>query len=201
MPEWRNGKRSGLKIRRPNRLRGSTPLSGTIRELFNKVPTRARLGKALAVGGHVLNTYYRFGKADSADRGRPRGQRHDEGVSSRRRRDGVTMEKPNYDPGVIEEFAARLYARAKTIMLSYGLLGFLIGILMVGALSVKAGREDSNGVFLILAVAIPTLIGVFVGRARGFALRLQAQQALCQVAIEKNTFALRGLMASTQPRT
>jgi asparagine N-glycosylation enzyme membrane subunit Stt3 len=111
------------------------------------------------------------------------------------------MEKPNYDPGVIEEFAARLYARAKTIMLSYGLLGFLIGILMVGALSVKAGREDSNGVFLILAVAIPTLIGVFVGRARGFALRLQAQQALCQVAIEKNTFALRGLMASTQPRT
>jgi len=97
------------------------------------------------------------------------------------------MEKPNYDPGVIEEFAARLYARAKTIMLVYGVIGFLTGILIAGGLSVKAGREESNGVLLILAVAIPTLIGVLVGKARGFVLRLQAQQALCQVAIEKNT--------------
>ena len=29
LPEWRNGRRSGLKIHRPNRLVGSTPTSRT----------------------------------------------------------------------------------------------------------------------------------------------------------------------------
>ena len=42
LPEWRNGKRSGFKIRRPNRLEGSSPSSGTGENPYGFRPCEAR---------------------------------------------------------------------------------------------------------------------------------------------------------------
>ena len=46
LPEWRNGKRSGFKIRRPYGLEGSSPSSGTS-EIAVKNSTLARTGYVL----------------------------------------------------------------------------------------------------------------------------------------------------------
>jgi len=89
-----------------------------------------------------------------------------------------------YDPAVIEEFASRLYYRARSLLVVYGLVGFVIGaVLFFGASQATSGGEILGVIALIFA----TLIGAAYGREKGFMLRLQAQQALCQVAMERNT--------------
>lgn len=92
----------------------------------------------------------------------------------------------NYSSEVIEQFAAGLYKEADSTVLTYTAVGFLLGG--------TAGFLVSFPFLVLLAVVpagIGAVIGAVIGRSMGqaaaFKLRLQAQQALCQVAIEKNT--------------
>jgi hypothetical protein len=87
----------------------------------------------------------------------------------------------NYDPKVIVEFAARLYARANSVILTYTVLGILVG-LGAGAALVHGG-----GVGAIVGGAILGAVGYSMGSERAFQYKLQAQTALCQVQIETNT--------------
>ncbi|MFN8487767.1 MAG: zinc ribbon domain-containing protein [Caldilineaceae bacterium] len=83
-----------------------------------------------------------------------------------------------YDASIITEFAQRLYDQANLVLLLFTIGGIVIG----GG----GGALLSPGIALIGALILG-LIGYFIGQTRAFQLKLQAQMALCQVAIEENT--------------
>lgn len=87
-----------------------------------------------------------------------------------------------YDPNVIHQHAQQLYDRALSITIIYGVGLGLLGLFGGAAL----GPDDLSAVAAVLAGALFGGLGVLIGRARGFELRLQAQMALCQVHIELN---------------
>ena len=86
---------------------------------------------------------------------------------------------PSYDPAVIERFASDLYRRADNIVILS-----TVSIAAVGA-ALGALANGRNGAFL--GAAIGAVVGLYFGQQRAFSLRLQAQTALCQVQIERNT--------------
>ncbi len=88
-----------------------------------------------------------------------------------------------YDPKIIYEFANRLYRQANTIIATYTIAFSLIGIVVVFI----TRDYIRNSVIEIFLVIILVAIGFYVGREKAFALKLQAQTALCQVKIEENT--------------
>ncbi|MBZ4373239.1 hypothetical protein [Corallococcus sp. AS-1-6] len=90
-----------------------------------------------------------------------------------------------YDPSVIQEHAEDLYSRASRLVVLYGFMGIVVGAAIGFILSASA--DDLRPVALTGGAIIGVLIGVSMGRSRAFALELQAQMALCQVAIEANT--------------
>jgi hypothetical protein len=95
------------------------------------------------------------------------------------------MVKTNYDPTVIHQFADSLYSQAATIVFTYAIAGMLPGIAVLGyAFIVNEPLGVFGGGFLLV---VGGLLGAMRGKTAGFALRLQAQQALCNVQIEYNT--------------
>jgi hypothetical protein len=84
-----------------------------------------------------------------------------------------------YDAGIIRSFAQKLYDRASAIVAAYTLIALVIG-------GVVGEVVFGNGAALALA-AIFAIVGYIIGSQRAFMLKLQAQIALCQVAIEENT--------------
>jgi hypothetical protein len=93
-----------------------------------------------------------------------------------------------YDPEVVEEFAQRLYARAHRLAVISTVLGLVSGAVLLGAMARGVGTGE-----LLIGGAIGAILGHAIGRERGFSLRLQAQTALCQLQIERNT---RGLLTA-----
>lgn len=95
-----------------------------------------------------------------------------------------------YDPVVIQSFAAGLYRLADSIVLSSTIIGAIIG----GVVGFGAGSFMSSGASMMLGL-FGLAAGGYMGRSRGlsktFMLRLEAQLALCQVEIELNTRCLR----------
>ena len=93
-----------------------------------------------------------------------------------------------YDSKIIEEFAARLYIKASQVVRNYTLLGAIAGFI----LGIVIAISWANNVLVVLSIiGAISIIGGALGRywstGRAFQLRLQAQTALCQVQIEKNT--------------
>jgi hypothetical protein len=99
-----------------------------------------------------------------------------------------------YDPKVLQTFADVLYDKAKSLVvvtaLRYAAITFVVVWLLVavGASVVKLGIEPSGAtVAAVIAAIFGLLLGVDAGKIKGFELRLQAQQVLCQMQIELNT--------------
>jgi len=100
-----------------------------------------------------------------------------------------------YDPQIIRKFADRLYRRAKTAIVTFTVLGVLVGGLTglgTGLAMFAAGGDDPSIAIggLIAApigAAILGVLGYVAGREAAFRLKLQAQTALCQIKIEENT--------------
>lgn len=92
-----------------------------------------------------------------------------------------------YDASVIQEFAERLYSQAASIIITSTFLGLIIGAVMGvgGAAIAKATNEV--GMAAIIGAAVGGLLGFARGKERAFKLKLDAQVALCDVQIEKNT--------------
>lgn len=89
-----------------------------------------------------------------------------------------------YDASIIVTFAEKLYEQADRVVLTYTIGGALIGAslgLAIGIRLQNAGLIASVGAVFVGAMAF------IVGQQKAFALRLQAQTALCQVQIESNT--------------
>ena len=92
-----------------------------------------------------------------------------------------------YDPETIQRFADKLYARASATIGVSTFLGVVIGFV--------ASPFVLQSLPTTLAVAIPAwvspivfgLLGMLQGLERAFLLKIQAQTALCQLQIERNT--------------
>lgn len=93
-----------------------------------------------------------------------------------------------YDPAVIQEFASRLYRRANSIVATYTFLGLLTGASIGTVVGAIAGGE-SSGMIALIGSLVGAGIGFALGQERAFKLKLEAQVALCQVQIEKNSAA------------
>lgn len=97
---------------------------------------------------------------------------------------------PAYDPSIIEKYAAHLYERGENIIWKWGCIGMLLGALCAGFVA-RTVLPTQNSIWGIAMLAAGVVIGLFVGRSigtdRAFHLFLQAQTALCQVQIERNT--------------
>ena len=99
----------------------------------------------------------------------------------------------HYDPQVIVQFAANLYARAADIIRSYTVLGAFVGLLVAGAIGVLVGgaTAGSPGTGALILGLVGAVLGGYggyqAGQEKAFSLKLQAQMALCQVQIEANT--------------
>ncbi len=97
-----------------------------------------------------------------------------------------------YDESVIIKEAERLYKQARGLALRiafvYTLIGAIFGAVMM---MLPAASESSclaiGGNEILIAGAVFGLLGWSSGQAKGQKLRMEAQLALCQVAIERNT--------------
>jgi hypothetical protein len=92
-----------------------------------------------------------------------------------------------YDPAVIQRSADRLYARAAYVPVVSAILGVLIGFVgapyLLQALPPVLSLHCPDWV----PAVVLGIIGLGQGLERGAQLRLQAQAALCQLEIERNT--------------
>ncbi len=95
-----------------------------------------------------------------------------------------------YDEKIIETFAEELYREAASLVLKSTLKWTFIGVLAGGIGGAGAGNWENSANALIAAVlagAVCGSIGYSLGKRRIFTLKLQAQTALCQTQIERNT--------------
>lgn len=99
-------------------------------------------------------------------------------------------QKPvSYDAAVIQEFAQRLYSQAASIIFTSTFLGVVIGALLGLGGAAAAQAHGAIGMAVLIGAVIGGLAGFSRGRERAFKLKLEAQVALCQAQIEKNTHA------------
>lgn len=85
-----------------------------------------------------------------------------------------------YDERVIQSYADALYDRAAVIVFQY-----TAGAGVLGALGAHFSVGDQTAI--TTSFGIGALIGFVLGRGKSFRLRLEAQTALCQMQIERNT--------------
>jgi hypothetical protein len=100
----------------------------------------------------------------------------------------------DYDSRVIEQFAHSLYKRAaaasKVSLVVGAFLGGVFGGIPLTSLSAHWPVPHALGYFTLLGASVSGgYLGHLVGEARAFGYKLQAQSALCQVEIERNTAA------------
>ena len=96
-----------------------------------------------------------------------------------------------YNPEIIEKYADNLYLRGSNIIWRWGCLGMAAGFFIAHLIVtswIPIHPQSIWGIAILAAgVAIGLLVGRSIGTERAFHLFLQAQTALCQVAIERNT--------------
>jgi hypothetical protein len=101
---------------------------------------------------------------------------------------------PDFDPTIIERFAERLYEKAHAFVVGSVVAGAALGVAF-GAVPLTSLGESwpipsSFGFATMLVGAVAgAILGYRIGDARSFAYMLQAQTALCQLQIERNTAA------------
>lgn len=93
----------------------------------------------------------------------------------------------DYDASVLQTMAEKLYDRARWVVIRYFMLGGLIG-LGGGYAGIATFTHGEPLVALPLGF-LGALVGAILASERAFMLRLQAQQLLVQVQIERNTRA------------
>ena len=94
-----------------------------------------------------------------------------------------------YDAAILEEYATSLYNKALTVVVTTVVLWFFVGVIVGGGLLVWIKPTDGLvGLFLIcFSAVVGGFVGHNIGSSRAFKYRLDAQNTLCQVAIERNT--------------
>lgn len=88
------------------------------------------------------------------------------------------------DPQLLHRLAGKLVAQARIAVVGGIITGTVTGGLFGFAASLIFMFSHS---LLIPGAVAGAILGVFAGRRKAQALRLQAQMALCQIQIEENT--------------
>lgn len=101
--------------------------------------------------------------------------------------EGVT-----YDVAVIHEFAQQLYRKAGRREKQGVVLGFLAGLLLAVSLVGAASLDTVLGrwpaiIISFIIVAASCWLGLKFGLSAALRLKLEAQLALCQAEMEKNS--------------
>jgi positive regulator of sigma E activity len=99
----------------------------------------------------------------------------------------MAKEPVAYDASVIQKFAERLYSQAASIIITSAFLGIIVGAVVGAGGAAAANAADTVGMAAIIGAVVGGLFGFLYGKERAFKLKLEAQVALCQVLIEKNT--------------
>lgn len=96
---------------------------------------------------------------------------------------------PDYDPSMIQLFAAQLYRKADSIETIHSILGLVIGLFLAPAAFGVLGITGANAVkvAMIIGVLFGFVIGRNIGAAKALQHRIEAQKALCFAQIEINT--------------
>jgi hypothetical protein len=100
-----------------------------------------------------------------------------------------------YDPSIIELSAARLYSKADAVVMGSIATGMVVGAAFGSVPLTSLGAAwPIPSIFgvatLIVGALLGAIIGYTIGDARAFGYRIQAQSALCQLQIERNTAAV-----------
>ena len=91
-----------------------------------------------------------------------------------------------YDPKVIRDYADGLYKQAKSVSTCYFFTGIFLAIIIFSRIS-DILKGDFDFLIIAIGVFIGAVMGIFAGKNRAVEMKLQAQQALCQVKIQENT--------------
>jgi hypothetical protein len=107
---------------------------------------------------------------------------------------GAMGSKIDYDPYVIEAFAESLYRKAAAARRGSTAVGVVLGGAFGGVPLTSLGEawpipQSFGFATLMVGAIVGALIGHVIGDARAFGYKLQAQAALCQVEIQRNTQA------------
>ncbi|MDB6092731.1 MAG: hypothetical protein JWM32_293 [Verrucomicrobia bacterium] len=89
-----------------------------------------------------------------------------------------------YHPDELRRLATQAHAQAKPAFVGGIAAGIVTGTLFAYAGMIIFASPYS---LIIPGAVVGGIMGVLVGRRKAQALRLQAQMALCQIQIEKNT--------------
>ena len=103
-------------------------------------------------------------------------------------------QKVDYDPQVIEQFAYSLYRKAISAQKGSVVCGSILGGCFGGVPLTSLGDawpipHSFGFATMLLGTIVGGIIGFVIGDARAFGYKLQAQAALCQVEIQRNTQA------------
>src|ERR1700732_1193393 len=99
----------------------------------------------------------------------------------------MANESVTYDAAVIQDFADRLYREAAVIVFKATFLGVLGGAIVGVSMAAVIQQRQNLGIAAMIGAVLGGLVGYSRGRERAFELKLKAQEALCQVQIEKHT--------------
>jgi len=111
------------------------------------------------------------------------------------------MQPIQYDSGILQQYADELNEQATTIVFAttmrYAVIFFMasglvfLSLLVPPSSNLTPENAERVVIFSICMVIIITLFailaGMYAGKKKAFALKLQAQQILCQRQIEQNT--------------
>ena len=112
---------------------------------------------------------------------------------------------PDYDPQIIEQFAAKLYGKASAFLVGSVSAGVMLGAGFGAVPLTSLGEHWPVPGFLgfatmLLGALLGGLVGYVVGDTRAFGYRLQAQSALCQLEVERNTAETAALLSKAMER-
>jgi len=97
----------------------------------------------------------------------------------------------DYDPAILRKFAQKMYSRAKSIIATWTLLGFLVGggagFFLSGSLGGQRSVSLEVGPVFWVLLIIGALVGFLIGFEKAFWLKLEAQKVLCALQTEVNT--------------
>lgn len=111
---------------------------------------------------------------------------------------------PSYEPRIIEQFAEKLYRKASAFVLGSvvvgAFLGAAFGAVPLTSLGAAWPVPSAFGFATLLAGGIfGAVIGYVIGDTRSFGYRLQAQSALCQLQLERNTAVVARAILAARP--
>lgn len=98
------------------------------------------------------------------------------------------MEHVIYDVALIQGLANRLYSQSRIVIVKYTVIGAVLFSLIF---YIAASMEHNFGLAPTRSLGVGLLIGVvlgfMLGQRKSYQFKMEAQLALCQVQIERNT--------------